>query len=75
MGQVSIPQAVSTVATGNFPFKEERCYLSVSIPQAVSTVATREVAMTTLVTNLFFVSIPQAVSTVATGQSYSRRLP
>ena len=60
---VSIPQAVSTVATGVF-----LCALlvnRVSIPQAVSTVATGVFLCALLVNR---VSIPQAVSTVATLQ-------
>ena len=59
---VSIPQAVSTVATQwwNNTFN----YFSVSIPQAVSTVATLH--METHPSKTDEVSIPQAVSTVAT---------
>ena len=38
--KVSIPQAVSTVATINIPGEEPIHELRVSIPQAVSTVAT-----------------------------------
>ena len=60
---VSIPQAVSTVATGVF-----LCALlvnRVSIPQAVSTVATR-LNKVILTKKYREVSIPQAVSTVAT---------
>ena len=59
---VSIPQAVSTVATGVF-----LCALlvnRVSIPQAVSTVATYTLSGET--GKFKRVSIPQAVSTVAT---------
>ena len=62
---VSIPQAVSTVATTLMLKCLMNCYLLVSIPQAVSTVATfsqRKCFKTCRV------SIPQAVSTVATGQ-------
>ena len=62
---VSIPQAVSTVATDEqiAHICERRFY--VSIPQAVSTVAT---VLTYLTVSLLRsnVSIPQAVSTVAT---------
>ena len=60
---VSIPQAVSTVAT----LKIYGCYAEgflVSIPQAVSTVATTVFRHATV--KLDNVSIPQAVSTVAT---------
>ena len=64
--RVSIPQAVSTVATLRIRFVK-RFRRNVSIPQTVSTVATW--------LNSFYeeyptVSIPQAVSTVAT-----RKLP
>ena len=60
---VSIPQAVSTVATqtccpGTSDLKV------VSIPQAVSTVATESFKG---FVDYHIVSIPQAVSTVATG--------
>ena len=39
---VSIPQAVSTVATGELPVGKAAKLLTVSIPQAVSTVATEQ---------------------------------
>ena len=61
---VSIPQAVSTVAT----FKNSAttpALAFVSIPQAVSTVATFEVSFFSPFL-IWAVSIPQAVSTVAT---------
>ena len=61
---VSIPQAVSTVATYSMTMFEYTNKTLVSIPQAVSTVATawgKELASGDKV-----VSIPQAVSTVAT---------
>ena len=63
---VSIPQAVSTVATDGVEPDEGDDIPAVSIPQAVSTVATAsrfDVADISLMTG---VSIPQAVSTVAT---------
>ena len=60
---VSIPQAVSTVATFE-RLSLMRKKFQVSIPQAVSTVATLKwVKVNSLVS---MVSIPQAVSTVAT---------
>ena len=43
--KVSIPQAVSTVATG-YRLQHQDCLLSVSIPQAVSTVATEKKSAT-----------------------------
>ena len=64
---VSIPQAVSTVAT----LKDLNMLLvvtNVSIPQAVSTVATYKHWVDTH-KNMVSVSIPQAVSTVATCRS------
>ena len=62
-GAVSIPQAVSTVATLNqmMLYGLQR---TVSIPQAVSTVAT--VLELPYTSEIKVVSIPQAVSTVAT---------
>ena len=60
---VSIPQAVSTVATF-FVFGIRNAEGEVSIPQAVSTVATKEAGF--IYSENCFVSIPQAVSTVAT---------
>ena len=61
---VSIPQAVSTVATfANISELMTGVYL-VSIPQAVSTVATAELISWKNTDDM--VSIPQAVSTVAT---------
>ena len=61
---VSIPQAVSTVATNLWKLILLQEIIQVSIPQAVSTVATD------LDKDAFglclYVSIPQAVSTVAT---------
>ena len=62
---VSIPQAVSTVATKIKKLKLTQNCLKVSIPQAVSTVATT-VFWDKVVDFLSKVSIPQAVSTVAT---------
>ena len=63
--KVSIPQAVSTVATvSNIP-KLVKILLNVSIPQAVSTVATWD-GTDGGIKNCLGVSIPQAVSTVAT---------
>ena len=61
--QVSIPQAVSTVAT-NLHISVGIESVSVSIPQAVSTVATYKNAY--MRSKSIRVSIPQAVSTVAT---------
>ena len=61
--KVSIPQAVSTVATEISGFSY--CGIGVSIPQAVSTVATNIVELEDGMSYLN-VSIPQAVSTVAT---------
>ena len=61
---VSIPQAVSTVATLLNGSLIIQMYV-VSIPQAVSTVATTEIVSIVIIYN---VSIPQAVSTVATKQ-------
>ena len=61
---VSIPQAVSTVAT----LEKLKGFLPkhlVSIPQAVSTVATL-LELELLQCEFLHVSIPQAVSTVAT---------
>ena len=63
MPQVSIPQAVSTVATASMYAKRVRT-MQVSIPQAVSTVATGSIE--TSCGRRANVSIPQAVSTVAT---------
>ena len=64
---VSIPQAVSTVATV-ICWKLLRALITkVSIPQAVSTVATEEFLHN--IVNMLYVSIPQAVSTVATAGS------
>ena len=60
---VSIPQAVSTVATYSFARPILAAFL-VSIPQAVSTVATRCLQLQQY--RQRGVSIPQAVSTVAT---------
>ena len=60
---VSIPQAVSTVATQKKPWYYA-VRKGVSIPQAVSTVATHIIAKAILDAQV--VSIPQAVSTVAT---------
>ena len=60
---VSIPQAVSTVATYFVDILIIAPSL-VSIPQAVSTVATGEFGIVYF--NVNKVSIPQAVSTVAT---------
>ena len=62
--KVSIPQAVSTVATIDVVFNREVTMSYVSIPQAVSTVAT--VTLNGLYVDHKAVSIPQAVSTVAT---------
>ena len=63
MQVVSIPQAVSTVATYN----GEDDYMDVvSIPQAVSTVATCPSGLVPILILFSLVSIPQAVSTVAT---------
>ena len=64
---VSIPQAVSTVATWSKLHIIIKCILLVSIPQAVSTVATND--MPEELTSSEIVSIPQAVSTVATFES------
>ena len=62
---VSIPQAVSTVATdGKYCAVIPELSL-VSIPQAVSTVATCFIEVIS-VSEFIKVSIPQAVSTVAT---------
>ena len=62
---VSIPQAVSTVATLHIHVSVEEVEFSyVSIPQAVSTVATDSECM--FIWIFYNVSIPQAVSTVAT---------
>ena len=63
-GRVSIPQAVSTVATPLNPLNFADLPFVVSIPQAVSTVATLKYS--TLSGLKLPVSIPQAVSTVAT---------
>ena len=65
---VSIPQAVSTVATTEDNIETVYCIIRlVSIPQAVSTVATLNKE---LGRRLFTsVSIPQAVSTVATEEN------
>ena len=62
---VSIPQAVSTVATSSrgIPLEKKSSW-TVSIPQAVSTVATFRHKKPVSVH--VSVSIPQAVSTVAT---------
>ena len=65
---VSIPQAVSTVATSFKAIAKRLNASRVSIPQAVSTVAT--LAIKKGVADKVVVSIPQAVSTVAT-KSYS----
>ena len=62
--EVSIPQAVGTVATAEF-FLMSGSYAGVSIPQAVGTVATLDVLKD--VQRIYEVSIPQAVGTVATG--------
>ena len=62
--RVSIPQAVSTVATEEKKECIDAAIQSVSIPQAVSTVATHFIDSTTK--EVGRVSIPQAVSTVAT---------
>ena len=62
--QVSIPQAVGTVATAKNITKKTRD-LKVSIPQAVGTVATNQIDLVQA-RDLFHVSIPQAVGTVAT---------
>ena len=59
---VSIPQAVSTVATKECGAKLD--FRFVSIPQAVSTVATFNTCRNFYISCI--VSIPQAVSTVAT---------
>ena len=64
---VSIPQAVSTVATINAGTLIE-FFKKVSIPQAVSTVATTVKNNVVKVAGME-VSIPQAVSTVATVKS------
>ena len=62
--KVSIPQAVSTVATAEDKTSNNILKIcAVSIPQAVSTVATKE---NKIHITLHKVSIPQAVSTVAT---------
>ena len=60
---VSIPQAVSAVAT-NSDMSDESILNYVSIPQAVSAVATY--LWRYIMEFIFFVSIPQAVSAVAT---------
>ena len=60
---VSIPQAVSTVATLTLASSKEAILSTVSIPQAVSTVAT---IGNVIADTIAKVSIPQAVSTVAT---------
>ena len=60
---VSIPQAVSTVATLIMDIQLLNIMM-VSIPQAVSTVATELISGMAL--GVDQVSIPQAVSTVAT---------
>ena len=67
---VSIPQAVSTVATLYKRYIVLFIFIYVSIPQAVSTVATNGIRY---IGNVYSnVSIPQAVSTVATyEQGYS----
>ena len=62
--KVSIPQAVSTVATYSGSINPNP-FGSVSIPQAVSAVATGDSNVVTLHVPAM-VSIPQAVSTVAT---------
>ena len=62
--RVSIPQAVSTVATGKLGSHRTGAMVVVSIPQAVSTVAT--FLKSNDVKEAMSVSIPQAVSTVAT---------
>ena len=61
---VSIPQAVSTVATTYKISRNIYAKLEVSIPQAVSTVATYHISQS--LHDNHQVSIPQAVSTVAT---------
>ena len=64
--QVSIPQAVSAVATGVISPEFTGFVLTwVSIPQAVSAVATL-VPCLSYITQTVMVSIPQAVSAVAT---------
>ena len=65
MQPVSIPQAVSTVATIEL-WREFEVTAVVSIPQAVSTVATRIIQSVSSWYVRKRVSIPQAVSTVAT---------
>ncbi len=60
---VSIPQAVSTVAT-EVRLLQASLMMRVSIPQAVSTVATKKARAFRAYVRA--VSIPQAVSTVAT---------
>ena len=64
LGAVSIPQAVSTVATEQVVLGSNS--KTVSIPQAVSTVATLTAYIDIQISLLKMVSIPQAVSTVAT---------
>ena len=63
---VSIPQAVSTVATIRPCEKYTTGLKIVSIPQAVSTVATGSQFEAQSLNDRYKVSIPQAVSTVAT---------
>ena len=65
MSQVSIPQAVGTVATPAEMGEGELISFRVSIPQAVGTVATIKVVLIHLARSCG-VSIPQAVGTVAT---------
>ena len=62
---VSIPQAISAVAT-SFPIQRYLEYNEVSIPRAVSAVATIDFAPKDILTE---VSIPRAVSAVATAGS------
>ena len=68
--EVSIPQAVSTVAT-TLRILDAQTKGTVSIPQAVSTVATPRDSNVSH--RIWRVSIPQAVSTVAT-YGYARCL-
>ena len=69
---VSIPQAVSAVATIYMVMTDVDTLL-VSIPQAVSTVATRPKFNATTIHFYGIVSIPQAVSAVATRSSSQYR--
>ena len=75
-GNVSIPQAVSTIAIFDHEYALGEDTYVVSIPQAVSTIAMVVVMATVLFVGMFtWVSIPQAVSTIAISGSLCTRLP